>query len=190
MSDSRPKVVQIGFNKTGTSSLGRFFKQNGYKVGGGVGPAQKILENINASKPPLLDINIDVLQDLEDHKNGLYAAKYYKEIFASHPESYFILTTRCCEGWINSRLRHNKGIYVERALKNHGIDDVELLKYKWREEFHRYHYEVIDYFYLRGRFFIHSLDSMNVERLVDFVSDHYDLTEKADYPSANRTKKD
>ena len=32
---SRPKVFQIGFNKTGTTSLARFFKNNGYNVAGG-----------------------------------------------------------------------------------------------------------------------------------------------------------
>ena len=101
--------------------------------------ANKIISNIRQDQPPFQDLDFDLAQDLEDHKNNLYIQDYYKEIHQSHPETKFILTTRSCEKWIESRLNHNAGRYARRAMRNHGITDLNELIHRWREEFYQYH---------------------------------------------------
>jgi hypothetical protein len=56
---SRPKVIQIGFNKTGTTSLARFFKKNGYAVVGGE-VAIRVQKNIDKQRKPFKGIDFDL----------------------------------------------------------------------------------------------------------------------------------
>ena len=59
----KPKILQIGFNKTGTSSLATFFKVNGYKV---IGPvmAKLVDENLRNGRCAFEGISFDLSQDL------------------------------------------------------------------------------------------------------------------------------
>ena len=184
----RSKVIQIGFNRTGTSSLAKFFNINGFSVAGHARCANKILANINNNRLPLDNLSFDLAQDLEDHKNNIYIQDYYQEIDSAHPNTKFILTTRSCEKWIESRLNHNAGRYVRRALRNHKITDVEELCNIWREDFYKYHLEVIRYFKGNPNFYIHSLEAINTKRLIKFLSDDYAFTIQ-DYPKIQRRKK-
>ena len=62
----RSKIIQIGFNKTGTSSLATFFKINGYKV---IGPlmAKTVDDNLKNGKKAFDGLTFDLSQDLENH---------------------------------------------------------------------------------------------------------------------------
>ena len=180
---SRPKAIQIGFNKTGTTSLARFFKNNGYTVAGGE-IAIKAFRNIQEQRDPLHNLEFDLAQDIENHKLGIYIYNYFELIHNHHPDAKFILTTRSCEKWINSRLSHNGGRYVRRALRRLGLHNVETLCDTWRRDFYHYHAKVLDYFSGRPNFYIHSLECLNVASLTEFLSPEFkfhDLT----YPHSN-----
>lgn len=184
----KPKVIQIGFNRTGTSSLAQFFKLNGYKVIGHARCAKAILRNLENNQTPFSNLDFDLAQDIEDHKNGIYIYNYYKQIHKAHPSTKFILTTRSCEKWIESRLSHNCGRYVRRALRNHKITDVEQLCNIWREDFYSYHLEVTRYFRGNPNLYIHSLEAINTEKLIQFLNEDYSFLMQ-DYPKIQRRKK-
>lgn len=183
----RPKVIQIGFNKTGTSSLARFFSNSGFKVVGHSRYANKIIANIRQEQPPFQGLDFDLAQDLEDHKNNLYIQDYYKEIHQSHPETKFILTTRSCEKWIESRLNHNAGRYARRAMRNHGITDLNELIHQWREQFYEYHLEVTRYFKDSNNFYVLPLEKIDTQELIDFLGSDFKFS-KTNYPKVQIKK--
>nr|WP_115094656.1 sulfotransferase [Synechococcus sp. UW106] len=183
----RGKIIQIGFNKTGTSSLARFFSNNGFKVVGHSRYANKIINNIHQDQPPFQGLDFDVAQDLEDHKNNLYIQDYYKEIDQSHPETKFILTTRSCEKWIESRLNHNAGRYARRAMRNHGITELNELIHRWREQFYQYHLDVTRYFKDSNNFYILPLEKIDAQGLIDFLGSDFKFS-KTNYPTVQIKK--
>ena len=79
MPKSLRRVIQIGFNKTGTSSLGKFFAKNGYKTIGSR-KADQIWANLQASRPAFDGLHFDLAQDFENHAKGIYISHYFKDI--------------------------------------------------------------------------------------------------------------
>ena len=175
-------IIQIGFNKTGTSSLARYFKINGYKVIGNASVASRIHNNIIEKRLPFNGLDFDLAQDLENHKLGIYSYNYFREFHESYPQAKFILTTRSCEKWIASRLKHNGGRYVRRAMRNHSIANLSKLIDIWRKDFYSYHYSVTSYFEDKDCLFVHPLEALNVSKLVDFLGSSYSF-KSTEYPT-------
>ena len=188
---SRPHVIQLGFNKTGTSSLGKLFKSNNYSVGS-VRLAKQIKQNIDKNIAPYTGLEtIDLFQDVENHNKGIYIYEYFEFIFENYPQAYYILTTRSCESWIKSRMLHKKGNYARIALEHKGISDLNELRNIWRNEFYEYHLKVNTFFGNRKNFFTLSLENINYNSLQKFLKRDYTfkqstyprvLTGKADPP--------
>jgi hypothetical protein len=172
MQNPLPRVVQIGFNKTGTSSLGRFFKQNGYSVAS-VSQACQIMENINACVPAFQGLEFNLYQDLENHRKGVYVYNYFKEIYSQYPSEYYILTTRSCESWIRSRLLHQNGNYARIAMNRLRVSNLDDLCSTWRNEFYVYHSKVLSFFEGKRNFYIHALEEINVGKLMSFLCKDY-----------------
>ena len=183
---ARPKVFQIGFNKTGTTSLARFFKTNGYKVAGGE-IAIKAHKNIQKQRDPFHKLEFDLAQDVENHKLGIYIYEHFELIHNHHPNAKFILTTRSCEKWIKSRLSHNGGRYVRRALRRLGLRDIAALCDVWRRDYYHYHTRVLNHFAGNPNFYIHSLECLNVEQLLDFLGPDFNFQQRI-YPHSNSRK--
>ncbi len=175
-------IIQLGFNKTGTSSLARYFKDSGYKVIGNASVASQIHSNIQEKNLPFMGLEFDLAQDLEDHKHGIYSYNYYREFHEAYPHAKFILTTRSCEKWIASRLKHNGGRYVRRAMRNYSIDNLKQLVDIWRKDFYIYHYNVTSYFEGKDCFFVHPLEALNIPNLIDFLGPGYTFKSTA-YPT-------
>ena len=180
MSKEKKRVIQIGFNKTGTSSLGKFFVKNKYRIIGSKS-ASHVWSNIQASRPAFEGLDFDLAQDLENHASGIYISNYFKQLHEAYPDDYYILTTRSCEKWIQSRLRHHGGQYVRRAMKHTGIEDLERLCDHWRAEFYQFHLDVTRFFEGKANFYVHSLEAMNVPALVQFLSKDFEFAD-LDYP--------
>lgn len=185
----KPKILQIGFNKTGTSSLATFFKVNGYKV---IGPAMAKLvdENLRNGRCAFEGITFDLSQDLENHASGIYIWKKYKLLYDQYPDEKFILTTRSCEKWVNSRLRHRGGRYARIFMRQNNIEKLEELIYQWKKEFYCYHGEVLNFFEGKSNFYINDLDNINIGALIEFIGPAYKF-ECKEYPmkNSNNSKK-
>ncbi len=98
-SDAEPKVICIGWHKTGTSSIGDAMLALGYDVlGARVDLADKLLSGTVAAALAEA-VPYTALQDVP--WNALY-----KELDRSFPGSKFILTIRDEENWLKSAVRH------------------------------------------------------------------------------------
>ena len=77
---SLKRVIQIGFNKIGASSLGRFFAKNNYRV---IEPkrALRVWSNLQASRPAFEGLSFDLAWDLEDHVSGVHISNCFKRIY-------------------------------------------------------------------------------------------------------------
>lgn len=186
---SKPHVIQLGFNKTGTSSLGKLFRSNNYCVGS-VKLANQIKQNIDRKIAPYSNLeHVDLFQDVENHKKGIYIYEHFEVIFENYPEAYYILTTRSCESWIKSRMLHKRGNYARIALEHKGISDLSELRDIWRKEFYAYHLKVSAFFSNRKNFFTLSLENINYNALQNFLKRDYTFKQRA-YPRVLTGKAD
>jgi len=183
---SRPRVFQIGFNKTGTTSLARFFKKNGYVVVGGE-VATRVYKNMQKRRKLFHGIDFDLAQDIENHKRGIYIYEHFELIHAHYPDAKFILTTRSCDKWINSRISHNGGRYVRRALRRLGLCNVSALCDYWRSDFIAYHAKVMGHFSGCSNLYVHSLERLSTDALVDFLGPSFNFRDRS-YPHSNKKR--
>ena len=115
--------------------------------------ANQIKQNIDRNIAPYSNLeHIDLFQDVENHKKGIYIYEHFEVIFENYPEAYYILTTRSCESWIKSRMLHKRGNYARIALEHKGISDLSELRDIWRKEFYAYHLKVSSFFSNRKTF--------------------------------------
>lgn len=170
----KSKIFCVSFQRTGTTSVGQFFKDHGYKVASYddivstkwsyerfIGNYEKIFKSKEFKKN----------QVFED--NPWWEGDFYKFLFNRFPNSKFILFTRNPDSWFNSMLKHSNGLSLgntfihskiyrrenELYSKFPDINHFHTLKYidnKLKiEEKHRQHYinlynlknkEIIDFF--------------------------------------------
>ena len=120
---ARPKVFVVGFSKTATTTLHKFFAANGcrsvhWSMEDGRFLAGVITTNVQSGRPILASIDgYDVYSELSYAGGSVYleANCYFKELHAAYPDAYFILNVRDTESWIASRAKH-----VGRSKKARG----------------------------------------------------------------------
>lgn len=136
---SKPKIFCISFQRTGTTSVGRFFKDHGYKVAGYdknrsatwsylkfIGDYEKIF-NSKAFK------SYQVFED-----NPWWEGDFYRVLYHRFPNSKFILFTRNSDKWFDSMVSHSKG-------KTLGNTFLHVKNYRREEEFYRLYPELNHY---------------------------------------------
>lgn len=131
----RPKILGIGFHKTGTTTLEVVLKKLGFSV---LGPQQQFVAKKNLHNLFSLIEDHDAVQDNP-------WPIFFRELDESFPKAKFILTIRSNESWLRSIKNHcghrhsemrefiygygnpigNERIYLER-YKKHNSD---VLKY-------------------------------------------------------------
>lgn len=93
------KVFCIGFQKTGTKSLGHALRMLGYRV---CGPVGTLDPDINTKAFEIAMRYTQTHDAFEDHPWPLI----YRELDAQYPGSRFILTVRNPDKWIDSVVNH------------------------------------------------------------------------------------
>lgn len=96
------KVFCIGFQKTGTTSIGSALEILGYRV---IGPVGVDHPEISTIAKELAFEQIDKFDAFQDNPYPIL----YKELDQSFPNSKFILTTRSRESWIKSVVNYFGG---------------------------------------------------------------------------------
>jgi hypothetical protein len=136
---SRPKVICIGWHKTGTTTMGFALLKLGYDVLGARMDMVYPLMKGDVDTPLRLAGEYGALQDVP-------WANLFKELDQKYPGSKFILTVRDEKSWLKSATKHfgekyykmHEWIYGQGVLK--GNEDLYLKKF-------RQHYqEVNEYF--------------------------------------------
>ncbi len=89
--------------------------------------AKTVDDNLKNGKKAFDGLTFDLSQDLENHSSGIYIWKEYKLLHNQYPNEKFILTTRSCEKWVNSRLKHRGGRYARIFMRRHNLKGLEAL---------------------------------------------------------------
>jgi len=183
------KVFFIGFNKTGTTSIHNLFVKTGYRsLHYATKEKEKFLalvvaNNFNNGEKLLTGIeNFDAYSDFNYIYDGTFieSASYFKTLDEQYPNSYFILQTRDEKDWLNSRLKHvteHGEYYADIVMKTLKLDKESLIR-QWQDTRRRHHRVVESYFKDYEKFIKFDIDSDNISKLVDFLSDDYLLNAK------------
>jgi len=181
------RIFQIGFNKCGTRSLYRFLQRSGIVAAHfnrGL-LAWSIRDNLAQGRKPLhgrIDRYVaytDMQQVTREH--AIEAVRYFRELYAYYPNSYFILNTRDKEAWIKSRLAHGAGFYARRYAKALGVQTEEEVVAHWSAEWDRHHQEVQEFFADKpGRLLVYDIKNSKPQEMVDFLSPDF-LTRVEDF---------
>lgn len=145
------KIIQIGFNLSGTRSITTFFKNNNFKAlhweNGLI--AKRIFFNLQNGIKLLHGLDATVFTDMEwlAHPNFYFEAyKLFPMLYLQYPDAYFVLNYREKNDWIKSRLNHFEGNYADRMMKTLGIENEEKLTKYWEKDWDRHHSRVRDFF--------------------------------------------
>lgn len=102
--DDRPRIFNVGLNKTGTSSFHEAMTILGYDSLHWGGPPVRMLveESLSAGDPLLsrLDPRFDAFSDIQ------VLSENFDRLDEQYPGSHFVLTVRPIDDWIDSRRRH------------------------------------------------------------------------------------
>jgi len=186
------KVFGIGLNKTGTSSLGRFFEKCGYKMHEDyscikINMAIDLHNNINMDKATLLlDIadNYDVFEDWP-------WPLVYKQCLEKYPDAKFILTIRAdAEEWFRSLYYHCKKLGPTKQIKSvygHYTPNHETKGY-FMEYYKRHNAKAVQFFKDKpGKLLILSTETDDTEKS-NILAKFCNLSDKIHYPNANKNK--
>lgn len=199
----RPKIFIIGFNKTATRSLDKFFKGNKLlTVHHDKNRLAKVLERNTMLGKKLLSSGttrygrkyeeLIVFSDMTNAATLQESMHYYKGLDKDYPGSKFILNIRDTESWITSRFKHADGQLYRNHLEFLNLKDDEqgreILKQVYSKMHNDHHKDVFNYFKDRKHdlvvFDIHKDD---INKIIEFLRDYYTLDPKY-YKHIGKTK--
>ncbi|MEP5253980.1 MAG: sulfotransferase [Winogradskyella arenosi] len=130
MLKKKNKIFCVSFQRTGTTSVGQFFKDFGYKVA-----SYDSKRSSNWSTLRFLGDyeNIFKSKDFKNHQvfedNPWWEEDFYKVLFHRFPDAKFILFTRDADKWFDSMVSHSKGKTLGNTFRHSSI-------YNRKEEFY------------------------------------------------------
>ena len=167
------KYFQIGFNKCGTTSLARFFNRNGIRCvhydRGRLGRAmQRNLQEGRFILAGYEDYDAYAAMSYLTSSEDFDAGGHYEELFRQVPDAKFILNTRSRANWIESRLAHQGGDYLERTRALHHLADAAEAVALWEREWEARHLGVRRSLPAQ-RLLVFDIERDPAERLCEFV---------------------
>ena len=166
-----PKIFNIGFHKTGTTSLGQFMREYNYRVlhntaysmerlhlgsqdeyGEEDGKAVDIASLVD---PVLLDRLVQEFDFFSDNPWPLL----YRYLDESYPGSRFILTRRNVDAWINSLLTYvgTEITLMRKLIYGYGNPRNHITRY--RKVYIKHNNDVIEYFRNRDDLLVIDIES-------------------------------
>jgi hypothetical protein len=135
-------IFNIGFNKSGTTSLTEAMEILGYKsIHHRHGSDERVRKFINRN----IESGKRLLEGFEEYEffSDFGGQKFFKELDKQYPNSKFILTCRDMDDWLDSRMRHmirnrNNPEYTGTWLS----EDSDVSRYRREQE----EIEIFDYF--------------------------------------------
>lgn len=172
MTGRRPgKVFGVGFQKTGTSSLGRIFDGLGYRT-----------LSYNAFRPLAARETLDwaeVEARALELAAGADAAKdtpwplLYRQLDGAFPGAKFIHVTRDTDAWLTSALNDFKDHPNALHRLIYGSDGPLGHETRWRDRYEAHNAEVAAYFAKRPQDYLHIRleDGVTYEKVCDFLGE-------------------
>jgi hypothetical protein len=181
---AKTKVFCIGFQKTGTTSLGKALDILGHRVCG----YWQFKDLASYEGADLWDVVRSRAFSLTDEYDAFKDTPwplFYKELDELYPDSKFILVTRNSESWIRSAV--NDFSHWPNSIHRYiyGVPYPEGNEDRWIERYEQHNAEVIDYFGDRTDFVHYQLNSgdVNWENLCSFLE--YQIPNQA-WPHENK----
>jgi hypothetical protein len=133
------KIFCIGFQKTGTSSMGRALEHLGFNVCGAVGLKEpNIAENIKR-------IAFEQVPNYDAFQDNPWPI-LFRDLDAAFPGSKFIMTRRDSDSWIRSVLRHFGSTPHAMQEWIYGVPYPNGNEQIFLDRYHRHEEEVLAYF--------------------------------------------
>ncbi|WP_431137284.1 sulfotransferase [Psychroserpens mesophilus] len=106
----KPKIFCISFQRTGTTSVGVFFKEHGYAVGS-YGVSKKNDWTLSWFKGDYEKIfnSFDFKTNQVFEDDPWWCLSFYKVLFHRFPKAKFILLERDSDKWYDSMVNHSNG---------------------------------------------------------------------------------
>lgn len=159
---AKPKVFGIGFQKTGTTTLGVIFDRLGYRTAG-----YHQFRHLAAQETvQMADMEAEVLRLAKEYD----AAKdtpwplFYESLDRTFPGSKFIHVTRNPDAWIASAVKDFKDHPNALHKAIYGVDCPKGHEEIWRARYEKHNREVCEYFAGRSQDFI----SLSLEEGITF----------------------
>ena len=110
-SKNNPKVFCVSMQRTGTTSVGKFFTKHGYKVANWNISNKKNLWSYNWAQGDFETIfnSNDFKSNQVFEDDPWWLPEFYKVLYYRFPRAKFILFTRNADDWFNSMLSHSDG---------------------------------------------------------------------------------
>lgn len=176
------KIFQIGFNKCGTTSLYKLFKDYASPklkcVHWDKGNLAKIiLYNIANNIKPVLGKyeSFDFISDME-HATTEEIILIYKDYFTTldknYPDSKFILNIRPIEKWIQSRINHEQHLhcsYIKKYEKIYNLNFFGVINL-WKQHWHEHMSNVQSYFKNKNNLLIFDIENDSLNKLKNFFN--------------------
>ncbi len=174
------RIFQVGFNKCGTRSISAFLDNNGiptvhFKRGN---LARALANNLKYGYAPLNGIDRWVgYTDMQmvSGSRVIEGCRYFRQLAAYYPNSYFILNTRDKDRWIASRRNHGNGFYAERYRKGMNFESVDQVIDHWSEEWDRHHQEVPEFFKDQpDKLLIYNIETDSPDQMSKFLAPDFE----------------
>ena len=171
------RIVQIGFNRAGTSSISDFLRRAGFNCVDhtfdsgalkGRNVAVLIEDNIAAGRKPLAGLDAwQAFTDMEyvTEDVAVYAQKRFREIAESHPDVKFILNIRNKQDWLQSRAKF--GSYLATCAAAAKISEPEMLDI-WSIDWDA-HIAAVKAYFTSDRLLVLDIDQPDEVALCKFV---------------------
>lgn len=177
-----PKIILVGLNRCGTTSLHKLFTQSGvasvhWQDEAGRNIARVMMTNIGTGRKPLDGFGATRAFCDIAHLSGdvlIDGGRLFRVLHAAYPDAYFLLNTRRVEDWVSSRARHARGSYLTRTCKATGLT-AEQVQATWRRLFTTHIDEVTAYFADAPRFMHFDIDTDHPEALGDWLAPDFDI---------------
>lgn len=147
-----PKVFCIGFQKTGTSSIGLALERLGYRVAG-YAQFRDLAHQSGLDQETLAARGIEVAQNYDAAQDTPWPI-LYRDLDAAFPGSKFIHVVRDREAWIGSALKDFGDHSNEIHQVIYGCDRPMGNEETWLQRYDRHNAEVVAYFADRPQDFL------------------------------------
>jgi len=176
------KIFFLGFNKTATGSIHKFFTAHEFpSVHWDRGLVAKcMLKNTLEHRPLLGDYSAKyvVFSDLNFRKEGFWfeGNGLFRLLDRQYPDSFFIYNTRDIDAWLVSRYNHysnkDQETLGDYEIRNSNLAERENVVYEiWRKRRELYELEISNYFSDSSNFLALNIESQHfVSSLSTFLN--------------------
>jgi hypothetical protein len=158
------KVIVLGLQKTGTTTLETVLNQFGYRVYGG----DKNLLKFN-KRDEVLNY-IEEIFEKNDAVQDMPWPIYYKELYELYPNAKFILTYRDPDSWIKSVVKYFASIRIPLHQKIYNTPCAEGYEKEYLEYYNNLNNEIINFFNNKDNFKVLTVPGdFNYKTFCDFI---------------------